>query len=420
MTNMDPAEAGASKPRPYDPAVDGHGAPGPNEPLVAKWLDSNLSGMAAVGRHDGWTPERKRSFHATLAEVGVVAEAARVAGMSARAAYNLRNRDPLFDAGWEAALLLSRRRLADELYARSVNGCVEQIHRGGAIVGERHRYDNRLSIAVLTRLDTRLDRALARGDGPVNVAARWDEYLDALGEDRDDDARALLEPPPPPAPKPTPAPDPAKCTQHREHHELHHQKVDLHSVRRDEDGVYWTDYPPPPGFDPAEEFGRYGDDDYERFLTPEEEEITVAAARVQEMEDDVDPVCHAQRDAFFASLRDKLARLSEEKDAAATRDTGEPETREQETREHGTEEREPAEPETGEREAQSPEPMGIVAADAPEPDEAMSGLGPPAVRRRAPSGKGARMSKQPMADLTTAFASPTPDSPSDGRDETPT
>lgn len=39
-------------------------------------------------------------------------EAARAAGMSAHAAYALRNRDPLFDAGWEAALTLARRRLA--------------------------------------------------------------------------------------------------------------------------------------------------------------------------------------------------------------------------------------------------------------------------------------------------------------------
>ena len=136
MTDSNPAEAGASTAHPYNPAIDGHRAPGPAESLIAPYLHNSFTEVRH-GRHDGWTPERKRLFHETLAGGGVVSDAARAAGMSAQSAYNLRHRDPLFDAGWDAALLLARRRLADDLYARAVNGCVEQIHKDGVIVAER-------------------------------------------------------------------------------------------------------------------------------------------------------------------------------------------------------------------------------------------------------------------------------------------
>ena len=246
-----------------------------------------LEAPSTAGRrnaHRGWTPERKRLFHQTLAESGVVLEAARAAGMSAHAAYALRNRDPLFDAGWEAALTLARRRLVDDLYARAVNGVVEQVYRGGVKVGERHRYDNRLSMAVLTRLDARLDRAEARGDAHLRVARRWDDYLDALGADRADEAQELLA---------APEPEPEEIAETAQHCDLH----DVEEVEMDEDdeetralhfyngmsawqehGVWWTDFPPPDDFD-GEEDGEWGvDDDYRRELTPDEQAVYDAQA----------------------------------------------------------------------------------------------------------------------------------------------
>jgi hypothetical protein len=116
-------------------------------------------------------------------------------------------------------------------------------------VGERHRYDNRLSMAVLTRLDARLDRAEARGDAHLRVARRWDDYLDALGADRADEAQALLA---------APEPEPEEIAETAQHCDLH----DVEEVEMDEDdeetralhfyngmsawqehGVWWTDSP---------------------------------------------------------------------------------------------------------------------------------------------------------------------------------
>ena len=106
-------------------------------------------------RHDGWTPERIRIFLHTLAACGVVADSARAAGMSVRSAYYLRTRAEggPFDIAWTAALQLARRRLADAVVSRALHGCVEVVMRDGEVWGERHRFDNRLTMQVLTRLD---------------------------------------------------------------------------------------------------------------------------------------------------------------------------------------------------------------------------------------------------------------------------
>src|SRR5687767_4660775 len=191
-------------------------------------------------RHDGWTPEKKRLFLERFAECGVLVEACEAAGMSARAAYNLRDRDPLFAAGLDAACVKARAPLADEAYSRARNGVVERIYKDGIVVAERHRYDNRLTMAVLARLDSRIDRAEEKGAAHLKLVARWDDYLDAVGEDRRDDGLALLAPPEPPAP-PEPATALSRNPGDRELHELHLGEEsgidgDGHSVWEDEDG----------------------------------------------------------------------------------------------------------------------------------------------------------------------------------------
>ena len=87
----------------------------------------------------------------------------------------------------------------------------------------------------------------------------------------------------------------------------------------DEHGDYRTDYPPPPGFDQNLADGRYGDDDYARYLTPEEEDLVVDALPDEEAnaEDDIDPVMHEQRDAFFEGLRRKIEARVKDEDADA-------------------------------------------------------------------------------------------------------
>jgi hypothetical protein len=106
-------------------------------------------------REDGWTPQRIGTFLNALAEWGIVSDAAKQAGMTRQAAYALRNsaKGRAFQLAWRAAFLLARRRIADDLMSRAVNGQVDQIYRDGELWRERRRLDNRLGLALLTRLD---------------------------------------------------------------------------------------------------------------------------------------------------------------------------------------------------------------------------------------------------------------------------
>jgi len=263
------SESPAASPLAEASADSGHSPPGAETgSLIAPHLDNSFTETRRM-RSDGWTAHARRAFLDSLAEQGTVTGACRAAGMSARAAYNLRNREPLFATAWETAMLLGRRRLADDLLERALSGVVEQIWKDGAIVAERHRYDNRLAVAVLTRLDQRLDRAEQLGQAHVRAAACWDAFACAVAEDRVEDANDLLAPP-------------ETATNH-ELHELNSQnsqfsadsgidaerEEDGHSIWQTEDGDWVTDYPAPPGFDGYER-GLYGDRNFERDCTPGE------------------------------------------------------------------------------------------------------------------------------------------------------
>jgi len=258
-------------------------------------------------RHDGWTPEKMARFLERFAETGIVVEACEAAGMSARAAYNLRDRDTLFAAGWDAASVKARTLLADEVYSRARNGVVERIYKDGVIVAERHKYDNRLTMAVLARLDSRIDRAETQGAAHLKVAARWDDYLEAVEEDRREDGLAMLAPEPEPEPEPETEPEPdssaAQTAEQRELHELQgdeeeddmagddEESEDKHLVWETADG-WRTDYPPPENFEGNEQ-GEYGDHKYERELSPRE------LARIQADAAAERALAEAQRDAWF-------------------------------------------------------------------------------------------------------------------------
>ena len=70
---------------------------------------------------------------------------------------------------------------------------------------------------------------------------------------------------------------------------------DFHSVWEEEDG-WWTDYPPPAGFD-GEEEGDYGDGDYKRTLSPAEQAV-IDAEEAEERAEEL-ARAEAQRDAWF-------------------------------------------------------------------------------------------------------------------------
>ncbi|MEA3012608.1 MAG: hypothetical protein QOD42_1153 [Sphingomonadales bacterium] len=138
---------------------------------------------AVEGRHDGWTPETERRFLAVLAETGVVADACRACGMSRNAAYQRRNSAAghAFALGWDAAILPSRAAVADDVMSRSRHGVIDRIYKDGVLVAERHHYDNRLTMAALTRLD-RLAAGLEGRPEVQAIAAEYDRYLDLLPE----------------------------------------------------------------------------------------------------------------------------------------------------------------------------------------------------------------------------------------------
>jgi hypothetical protein len=133
-------------------------------------------------RHDGWTDDRVRRFVETLAETGVVADACRAAGMSRDSAYAFRRRASgrAFALAWDAALLLSRSALGDDVLGRSRYGVVDKVYRNGELVAERHRYDNRLTMAVLTRLDRQAEGLGENAPVIRAVSQEWDRFLDLL------------------------------------------------------------------------------------------------------------------------------------------------------------------------------------------------------------------------------------------------
>jgi hypothetical protein len=131
-------------------------------------------------RADGWTPERIRIFLEALARGAGVTAAAAQAGMTARSAYRLCRRADAFRLAWDAALQSARRPAAGPIQSRALHGFVEPIIRHGKVWGERHRFDNRHTMAVLTRLD----RSIAAN--PYNraevriVAENFEEFLDIV------------------------------------------------------------------------------------------------------------------------------------------------------------------------------------------------------------------------------------------------
>ena len=280
-------------------------------------FEANLPAFTGdTTRRDGWTPFARRLFLQVLAETGRVSRACEYVGLSRTSAHNLRNRDSLFGAGWDAACLLARNPLADDIYEKGMDGVTDTITRNGEVVAERHRYDGRLSMAVLNRLDKRLDRAEERGSRHLALVRRWDEWLELVGKGDDAAARALLEAGPdegqagsgetaqhcqlcqlPESANPTDTPDPPgvePCWQA----EAGHPQA----------GAWLTHFPPPPGFAGYENAAWDGGQYYERACTPEEAALLDANLAAAEAEERA--AAEAERDAWFAELRGQLSSTS--------------------------------------------------------------------------------------------------------------
>lgn len=126
-------------------------------------------------RRDGWTPGRQAAFLLHLADNGVVADAARAVGMSLAGAYALRRRAAgyAFNIGWEAALLLARRIVADQLMTAAIRGEQARWVREDGVTTYT-RQNTRLALTLLDRVtpveaETEVLAALARFDWLVEL-----------------------------------------------------------------------------------------------------------------------------------------------------------------------------------------------------------------------------------------------------------
>jgi hypothetical protein len=120
----------------------------------------------------GWTPERRARFIELLSESGVVRASARACGLSPQSVYKLRRRDALFERSWKAALVLARDHSEQVMACRALDGVEEPIFYRGEQVGVRRRYDTRLLLAHMARLDRQCRDSQAKAD-----AGRFDELL---------------------------------------------------------------------------------------------------------------------------------------------------------------------------------------------------------------------------------------------------
>lgn len=132
----------------------------------------DMSPIPTTTRHDGWTPARKAQFLEALAGDGNVRAACARVGMSREAAYRLRRRDGLFGRAWAAAQVHARAIVGEVLGTRAIEGIEEEIWYRGEVVGTRRRYDTRLLLAHIGRLDK-----LAEDERALEDAARFDELV---------------------------------------------------------------------------------------------------------------------------------------------------------------------------------------------------------------------------------------------------
>ncbi|MDP3677294.1 MAG: hypothetical protein Q8R44_19715 [Novosphingobium sp.] len=100
-----------------------------------------------------FTRERQVGFLHALAATGAVRSAAARAGVSHQTAYRERLSDPVFARAWNAALLAARCHAEEVLSCRAIDGVEEEVMYHGEVVATRRRFDSRLLLAHLARLD---------------------------------------------------------------------------------------------------------------------------------------------------------------------------------------------------------------------------------------------------------------------------
>ncbi len=160
-----PARPDSSTPVPedFDPFDGGDpsdrftGAPPETQPDTAPDAPpSDAPDFAPVPRQrkceSGWTAERQRTFITTLADTGLVMEAAAEAGMTPRSAYQLRRAPGAesFAHAWEMAIAQATRQLTDIAFQRAIKGQPTPVFdKHGNMCGTNHKINDRLLMFLL-------------------------------------------------------------------------------------------------------------------------------------------------------------------------------------------------------------------------------------------------------------------------------
>jgi hypothetical protein len=157
--------------------TDGPASEAPDSaPTASEFPDFDPVRLRA--RHDGWTPEKQREFIETLADTGMVREAAARVGMTEQSASRLRRRADAaaFDVAWEAALRRGASCLRAVAWQRAIEGTIKRHYYHGELKGEERVFDNRLLLSLLERLNTYsapwADVQMALDD--------WDGWMEAM------------------------------------------------------------------------------------------------------------------------------------------------------------------------------------------------------------------------------------------------
>lgn len=136
-----------------------------------------------VPPEDRWTKPKMAEFLRVLAAHQCVAAAARAVGMSRQSAYKLRNRlkgEP-FDIAWEAAFQHGYDALHQAALERALHGVEEPVFHAGELVGTRRRYDERLTVFLLSRRNAQGAQRLSRyGAAAEFWSDRWEKMLDLV------------------------------------------------------------------------------------------------------------------------------------------------------------------------------------------------------------------------------------------------
>jgi hypothetical protein len=130
------------------------------------------------------TPQRLAAFLAQLAETGNARLAARAAGVSPQTMYRARRKSAALARAWDAAMLAARPVAEAVLADKALNGWEEAVFYRGEEIARKPRFDSRLLLAHLARLDKLAERA-AEGAGEAADLAALDEAIETLARGED-------------------------------------------------------------------------------------------------------------------------------------------------------------------------------------------------------------------------------------------